>query len=465
MAAQAVRGDRQRQIGKAIKDPELRAQGHADRRDRLQADHAHRRLVSDADRAATSTSSPTGIAEVTPTGIRTTDGIEREADVLVLATGFHAHAFVAPLEITGAGRRSLRRRVVGRAAHAYLGMSVPGLPEPVPALRPEHQRRLGLGDRHDRGQRHHVIAALRALDRADARRIEVRREAAEAFDARAARGARGHGLALGLHQLVRRRARQRPEPVAVDLEPLPQAHRDARARRLRAGLSARPAVAQERQQHGRVLRAGGAHPAVDHEARHRIDAGRRSERLVEAHLLGEAPRRERLGDLVRGQAHLGGQPRQRRVVGEQLALAEVGGEQALGQRAVEVVRARELQQAVRVERAAAACDGEVEAQPLRRRGLGHAIVHGLRLLERDAVLARQVRVAIAGALGRRIRDELERAPRDLDRVAVLELSQRTLEAPLADEAPGAGEVRPDLQLHRISCSRRAWRASPAATAP
>ena len=33
---------------------------------------------------------------------------------------------------------------------AYLGLTVPGFPEPVPDLRPEHQRRHGLGDLHDR---------------------------------------------------------------------------------------------------------------------------------------------------------------------------------------------------------------------------------------------------------------------------------------------------------------------------
>ena len=41
------------------------------------------------------------VAEVTPVGIRTADETERPADVLVLATGFKTHGFVAPMEITG----------------------------------------------------------------------------------------------------------------------------------------------------------------------------------------------------------------------------------------------------------------------------------------------------------------------------------------------------------------------------
>ena len=92
------------------------------------------------------------IAAVTPTGIRTEDGVERPADVLVLATGFESHAFVAPMEVVGAGGRTLAEEWAD-VARAYLGMSVPGLPEPLPALRPEHQRRRRIGHLHARGRR------------------------------------------------------------------------------------------------------------------------------------------------------------------------------------------------------------------------------------------------------------------------------------------------------------------------
>ena len=67
------------------------------------------------------------IAEVTPAGIRTDDGTERPADVLVLATGFKTHGFVAPMEIVGAEGRTLAEEWA-EVARAYLGMSVPGFP-------------------------------------------------------------------------------------------------------------------------------------------------------------------------------------------------------------------------------------------------------------------------------------------------------------------------------------------------
>ena len=91
------------------------------------------------------------IEAVTATGVRTADGRERPADVLVLATGFKTHGFVAPMEIAGAGGRTLARGVGRRAARLPRHHRA-RLPEPVPALRAEHQRRHRLGDLHDRGR-------------------------------------------------------------------------------------------------------------------------------------------------------------------------------------------------------------------------------------------------------------------------------------------------------------------------
>ena len=121
------------------------------------------------------------IAEVTPGGVRAVDGTERPADVLVLATGFETHAFVAPMEIVGAGGRTLAEEWAP-VPRAYLGMSVPGFPEHVPALRTEHQRRHRLGDLHDRGRR-------RPRDRR-ARRARARRRATDRGAPRGRRGVR-----------------------------------------------------------------------------------------------------------------------------------------------------------------------------------------------------------------------------------------------------------------------------------
>ena len=47
--------------------------------------------------------------------------------MIVLATGFESHAFVAPMEVIGAGGRALAEEW-NPVARAYLGLSVPSFP-------------------------------------------------------------------------------------------------------------------------------------------------------------------------------------------------------------------------------------------------------------------------------------------------------------------------------------------------
>jgi cation diffusion facilitator CzcD-associated flavoprotein CzcO len=121
------------------------------------------------------------IEEVTANGIRTADGTERPADVLVLATGFKAHGFTAPMEIVGAGGRTLADEWA-EVPRAYLGMSVPGFPNMFLLYGPNTNGGTGSVIYTIEAGVNHVIAALGELDRAHARRIEVRRHTAEQFD-------------------------------------------------------------------------------------------------------------------------------------------------------------------------------------------------------------------------------------------------------------------------------------------
>ena len=121
------------------------------------------------------------IATVTASGIRTEDGRERPADVLVLATGFKTHEFVAPMEIAGAGGRTLAQEWAG-VARAYLGLTVPGFPNMFVLYGPNTNGGTGSVIYTIEAGMGHVLAALEALDRADARRIEIRRETADEFD-------------------------------------------------------------------------------------------------------------------------------------------------------------------------------------------------------------------------------------------------------------------------------------------
>jgi cation diffusion facilitator CzcD-associated flavoprotein CzcO len=122
-----------------------------------------------------------GIDAVTPRGVRDATGEERPVDAIVFATGFASHDFVAPMEIAGAGGRSLTEEWT-EVARAYLGISVPGFPNMFLLYGPNtnggsgsivNTLECGIG---------HVLAALREMENAQAKRIEVRPEAAEDFD-------------------------------------------------------------------------------------------------------------------------------------------------------------------------------------------------------------------------------------------------------------------------------------------
>ena len=175
-----------RQINKTIKDPELRRQ-------LTPTDEVGCKRVMLTDDWYPAFNEPNveliteRITEVTPSGIRTAEGSERAADVLVLATGFQTHGFVTPMEIIGAGGRTLAQEW-GEVPRAYLGLTVPGFPNMFLLYGPNTNGGTGSVIYTIEAGIGHVIAALGELERAGAQRIEVRRQAAEAFE-RELRGA------------------------------------------------------------------------------------------------------------------------------------------------------------------------------------------------------------------------------------------------------------------------------------
>jgi cation diffusion facilitator CzcD-associated flavoprotein CzcO len=121
------------------------------------------------------------VDRVTPAGIRDASGVERQADAIVLATGFASHDFVAPMEIAGREGRTLEE-AWAEVARAYLGISVPGFPNMFLLYGPNtnggsgsvvNTLECGIG---------HLLSALREMEASGAGRIEVRRKAAEDFD-------------------------------------------------------------------------------------------------------------------------------------------------------------------------------------------------------------------------------------------------------------------------------------------
>jgi cation diffusion facilitator CzcD-associated flavoprotein CzcO len=169
-----------RQINKAIADPELR-------RKVTPTDELGCKRVMLTDDWYPALAKPNveliteSIAEVTPAAVRTRDGHERPADVIVLATGFATHGFVAPMEVVGEEGRTLAEEW-SEVPRAYLGLSVPGFPNMFLLYGPNTNGGTGSVIYTIEAGVTHVIAALRELERRAARKIEIRREAAQAFD-------------------------------------------------------------------------------------------------------------------------------------------------------------------------------------------------------------------------------------------------------------------------------------------
>ena len=120
----------------------------------------------------------TSIEAITPTGVRTTDGVEHPIDVLICATGFKVFESgnMPPFEIRGAGGVSLSEWWDANRFQAYEGVSVPGFPNWFSILGPygfNGQSYFGLIET----QMRHIVRCLRRAREDGARRVEITPEA------------------------------------------------------------------------------------------------------------------------------------------------------------------------------------------------------------------------------------------------------------------------------------------------
>ncbi len=110
------------------------------------------------------------IERIEPEGVRTEDGVLHELDVLVLATGFHADAFMRPMEVIGRDGATLDDAWADAAERLPVDLD-PGLPELLHAQRPERTGRQLLAHRGRRAAvRLHHAARRAAAESASAAR-------------------------------------------------------------------------------------------------------------------------------------------------------------------------------------------------------------------------------------------------------------------------------------------------------
>jgi cation diffusion facilitator CzcD-associated flavoprotein CzcO len=168
-------------LRRAVKDPELRA--------RLTPDYTlgcKRLLMSNTYYPALGRNNvsvhATAVREVRGSTLLGADGSHAEADVLVLATGFHLMKMPIADRVLDARGRSLAEHWHG-SPRAYLGTAVSGYPNFFVLLGPN------LGTGHSsafsilEAQLDHVVSAVRELRRSRAATIDVRPNAEAAFNA------------------------------------------------------------------------------------------------------------------------------------------------------------------------------------------------------------------------------------------------------------------------------------------
>ncbi|MFT4230529.1 MAG: NAD(P)/FAD-dependent oxidoreductase [Microbacterium sp.] len=169
--------------------------GHRpDLRDRLVPDYAPmaRRMVVDNGWYATLLEDDVElvtdpIERITETGIRTADGVEREYDVILLATGFEVEKYLFPAQYRGLhGQRleDLWTDPAGDGPRAHLSLTVPDFPNLFIMYGPNSQNRAGSLIVWVETWAKYIGEALVALVESGGRYVNVRREAFEDYNAK-----------------------------------------------------------------------------------------------------------------------------------------------------------------------------------------------------------------------------------------------------------------------------------------
>ncbi|MUL74911.1 NAD(P)/FAD-dependent oxidoreductase [Mycolicibacterium sp. CBMA 226] len=122
------------------------------------------------------------IERITPTGVRTSDEHEHEADVLILATGFKVMDVdsVPTFPVTGAGGHTLGEFWETQRLQAYEGVSIPGFPNFFTVMGPYGY----VGSSYFaliEAQVHHIVRCLQRAEEVGAQRVEVSQEANDRY--------------------------------------------------------------------------------------------------------------------------------------------------------------------------------------------------------------------------------------------------------------------------------------------
>ena len=154
-----------------------------------------------------------GDRRITPRGIRTASGRDIDVDLLVFATGFHAHNYMRPMNLRGRDGVSIDD-AWAKGPRAYRMTAIPGFPNFFTVLGPNSPTgSISLQYSAELTARY-ITHWLRRFRDGEVDTVEVTEEATTKFNDDAACGARPDGVEHRLQLLVSHRRRQR-RPVAI----------------------------------------------------------------------------------------------------------------------------------------------------------------------------------------------------------------------------------------------------------
>ncbi|MHA3020947.1 flavin-containing monooxygenase [Mycobacterium sp. BMJ-28] len=122
------------------------------------------------------------ITEMTSTGVRTADGAHHDVDVVVLATGFHAHNYMRPMSIVGRDGITLDEAWV-KGPRAYRMTAIPGFPNLFTVLGPNSPTGSIPLQYSAEATARYIVAWLKRFRDGDITEVEVTEEATEEFNA------------------------------------------------------------------------------------------------------------------------------------------------------------------------------------------------------------------------------------------------------------------------------------------
>jgi cation diffusion facilitator CzcD-associated flavoprotein CzcO len=121
------------------------------------------------------------IARITPTGVVTAEGVEREVDVIVYATGYQTTRYISAIDVVGRDGLDIDDAWAD-GAHAYLGITTAGFPNLFMLYGPNTNH--GSIITMIEYQVDYVVRMLERMDREGLTWVDVRPETVRAYDER-----------------------------------------------------------------------------------------------------------------------------------------------------------------------------------------------------------------------------------------------------------------------------------------